>query len=168
MFIDVVDMSVSVPEGVSVSVDGSTVHVKGPKGEISKEFSKRAKVSVQGNEVVVEAKPALKGTIEAVVRNMIKGVTEGHVKKLKVLYAHFPITVEVKGKEIIIKNFLGEKQPRKTKIHGDAKVEVKGQLITVSGIDKEAVGQTAANLKSAVKIKGKDIRVFQDGIYEVE
>ncbi|MGB9577463.1 MAG: 50S ribosomal protein L6, partial [Candidatus Norongarragalinales archaeon] len=98
-------------------------------------------------------------------RNMIKGCTEEYSKKLQVVYAHFPITIEVKGSQVNIKNFLGEKVPRTAKIVGDTKVSVAGQEITVSGHDKEAVGQTASNLVRATRIAKKDVRIFQDGIY---
>ncbi len=155
----------NIPDGVTVSVDGSNVTVKGPKGELYKELSKMAKITVDGSSVQVEADKALKGTLEAVITNMINGVTEGHSKKLKVLYAHFPVSIEIKGKDILIKNFLGEREPRRTKVAGSTKVDVKGQNITVSGPDKEAVGQTAANLIEATKIRNKDVRIFQDGIY---
>ena len=68
----------------------------------------------------------------------------------------------------MIKNFLGEKQPRKTRIVGNTKLEVKGQEVTVSGCDKDAIGATIANLRTATKIKDKDPRVFQDGLYVIE
>jgi len=157
---------VEIAEGVNVSVEGHTVTVKGPNGEVTKDFSKRAKIDVEGNEVKVKAKNALAGTIDSIIGNMIKGVSEGYSRKLKLLYAHFPISVEVKGKDVLIKNFIGEKEPRKTTLVGNTKLEVKGQEVTVSGPDKEAVGQTVANLKSAMKIKKKDGRIFQDGIYD--
>ncbi|MEM3690235.1 MAG: 50S ribosomal protein L6, partial [Candidatus Micrarchaeia archaeon] len=63
---------------------------------------------------------------------------------------------------------IGEKKPRVASIVGDTKVEVKGSEIFVSGVDKEAVGQTCANICSATCIRNKDSRVFQDGIYLVE
>ncbi|MFH1222349.1 MAG: 50S ribosomal protein L6, partial [Candidatus Micrarchaeota archaeon] len=110
---------------------------------------------------------ALLGTADAVLQCMFLGVTEGYSRKLKALYAHFPITMEVKGREVIIKNFLGEKCPRVAKIAGDTKVEAKAQLVSVSGPDKEGVGQTCANLRAAVRIREKDPRVFQDGLFEV-
>jgi large subunit ribosomal protein L6 len=68
----------------------------------------------------------------------------------------------------MVKNFLGERKARMTSLVGDTKVEVKGQDVAVSGPSKEDVGQTAANLKRVMKIKDKDGRIFQDGIYEVE
>ncbi len=158
---------VTVPEGVNFAIDGNRITAKGPKGEVSKTFSPRIGVKMKDKDVVVEGKNhAYVKTTESIISSMLKGVSEGFEKKLKVVYAHFPVTVEVKGKDILVKNFQGEKHPRKTVIVGDTKVEVKGQNITVSGADREAVGQTAANLKSATKIKGKDGRIFQDGIYD--
>lgn len=68
----------------------------------------------------------------------------------------------------MIQNFLGERYPRKAEILETVKVEVKGEIITVTGIDKEKVGQTAANIERATKVKNRDIRVFQDGIYIVK
>lgn len=158
-----------IPEGVNVSVEGHKVTVKGPNGEVQKTFSKRAVIKVEGGEVKVSAKDkGLEGTIVSLINSMMVGVTDGYKKQLKVLYAHFPVSIEIKGKDINIKNFLGEKQPRITSIIGNTKVEAKGQDLTVTGPDKEAVGQTAANLKTILRIKDKDGRVFQDGIYEIE
>jgi large subunit ribosomal protein L6 len=156
---------IEIPEGVNVAVDGTKVTVSGPKGQVQKAFSPRAAIKVDGNKVDVTAGKALKGTVEAVISNMMSGAKDGYEKKMKVLYAHFPVSIEVKGQDIMIKNFLGEREPRRTKLVGDTKVQVKGQSVTVSGADKEAVGQTAANLKNILRIKDKDPRIFQDGIY---
>ncbi|MBU0533020.1 50S ribosomal protein L6 [Candidatus Micrarchaeota archaeon] len=158
---------IKIPEGINVSVDNHVVTVKGPIGELKKSFSKRVALTVEANEVKISTKsPALAGTIESIVTSMVKGVTDGYTKKLKVLYAHFPVSIEIKGTQILIKNFLGEKQPRKAALVGNTKIEVKGQNVTVSGLDKEAVGQTVANMRIALKIKERDARIFQDGIYE--
>jgi len=158
-------MMIEIPDGVTFQVDGSKVSAKGPNGEVVKVFSKNATIKLEENKLSVTADKALKGTIESLLNSMAVGVTTGFTKKLKVLYAHFPISIEVKGNDITIKNFLGERQPRKTVLVGSTKLEVKGQNITVSGPDKEAVGQTAANLRTTTKIKDKDGRIFQDGIY---
>lgn len=158
---------VDIPEGVTVTIDGLNVTAKGPAGTVQKTFSKIVTIKVDGSSVtVVGENYAYIGTVKSIISSMCKGVKDGFEKKLKILHAHFPISVEIKGKEISVKNFLGEKVPRKTKIIGDStKVTVKGQQITVSGPDKESVGQTAANLIEVTKIKKKDPRVFQDGIY---
>lgn len=107
-------------------------------------------------------------TFKAHINNMIKGVTEGFKYRLKVVYSHFPMTVKVQGDEVVIENFLGEKNPRRAKILPGVTVKVKGSEIEVEGIDKEAVGQTAANIEQATRITKWDRRVFQDGIYIVE
>jgi len=157
------------PEGAKVALDGCKVTVSGPKGSLSMSFSStEARLGLKNGELEVSGDKRMATTIEAHVMNMANGVTKGYSKKLKILYSHFPISVEVKGKEILIKNFLGEKQPRKAKIVGQTKVESKGQEMTVSGLSKEEVSQTIANLKAATRIRNRDSRVFQDGFYVVE
>lgn len=175
-----IERIVEVPDNVEVRIDGDdingyTVSVKGPKGENSKLLKFRevyiekddGKIRVYTN--VNKSKPkAMVGTFAAHINNLIKGVTEGFEYKLKIVYSHFPVKVRVEGNEVIIENFLGEKHPRRAKIVGRAKVDIRGNEIIVSGIDKEECGQTAANLEQTTRIKNLDIRVFQDGIYIVE
>ena len=166
---------VEVPEGVEVTVEGNTVKVKGPKGELERELKyPGVKIFTEDGKVVVykefprKKDIAIVRTFKAHIANMIKGVTEGFTYRLKVVYSHFPVTVKVQGDEVVVENFLGEKNPRKAKILPGVTVKVRGQEITVEGIDKEAVGQTAANIEQATRITKWDRRVFQDGIYIVE
>jgi large subunit ribosomal protein L6 len=107
------------------------------------------------------------GTAAAHVRNMIKGVTQGYRYDLRTVYAHFPVTVKVdeKAKVLKIENFTGEKTPRYAKILDGVKVLIKGEDISVEGVDLKSVSQTAANIQDSTKIKEKDMRVFLDGIY---
>lgn len=162
-------MDLKIPEKVNVSVAGNTVKVTGPQGNVEKTFSQLLKItSANGNVTFDGAEKALLNTAEAHMKNMFTGVTSGFQKKLKIIYAHFPITIEVKGKDILIKNFLGEKQVRKTSLVGDTKLQVKGQEVVLSGADKDALGGTFSNIKKATKIRFKDGRVFQDGIYPVD
>lgn len=169
---------VPIPENVTVEIDGLKVRVKGPKGEITRDFSHARGVVIrleEGN-VVVEAYrvdrklKAIVGTIASHIKNMITGVTKGFRYKLKIIYSHFPVTVVVdeKNKVIRIKNFLGEKADRIAKIYGNVKVRVEGSEIIVEGIDIEEVGLTAASIERATKIKDLDRRVFSDGIYIYE
>ena len=171
---------VEIPEGVSVTVEGDTVNgytvkAAGPKGENSK-FLKFRGVYIEkaDNGVRVytmtpkKRYKAMVGTFAGHIENLLTGVKDGFEYQLKIVYAHFPIKVRVEGKEVIIENFLGEKHPRKAKIVGRAQVEVRGQDVFVRGIDIEECGQTAANLEQATKIKRRDPRVFQDGIYIVK
>jgi large subunit ribosomal protein L6 len=152
-----------------INIEGSKITVSGKLGTLTKDFSNmNVKLELKDGQVMVSGDKRLVRTVQAHINNMITGVTKGYTKKLKVVYAHFPITTEVKGNEIIIKNFLGEKQPRKAKIAGQTKVEVKGQEVILTGPSKEDIGQTIANLKSATRIKDRDPRVFQDGYYVIE
>lgn len=160
-------------EGVTAKYENSSLVVSGPKGEVSMRLKyPHIAVSVENNEVVIETKRFSKSlkkimhTYRAHAKNLMVGVTEGYTYKLKVVYAKFPMTVELKGDTLNVKNFLGEKVPRTVKIpQGTTKVEVKGEDITVTGIDKEACGQIAGLIEQSTRINHLDRRVVQDGIY---
>ncbi len=171
----VIREEIEIPENVSIDIVGDEVVVKSSGKELRRKLSfPGVSIKKEDNKIIIESifprrkQAAIIGTFIAHINNMIKGVTEGFEYKLKIRYAHFPMKVSVKGNEVIIDNFLGEKHPRKAKILDGVKVKVSGEDIIVSGIDKEKVGQTAANIEQATKIKGRDTRVFQDGIYIVE
>ncbi|MGQ4833172.1 MAG: 50S ribosomal protein L6 [Candidatus Asgardarchaeia archaeon] len=166
---------VEIPDGITINIEGKKVTVSGPKGELSKDFSHTVvNLRKSDNKVIVEylfptrREKAQVGTVAAHIKNMIKGVSEGFIYKMKMVYSHFPFTVKVEGKNVVIENFLGERAPRVAKIVGNTKVTVKGDDVIIEGIDIEAVGQTAANIQLATKIKDKDPRVFMDGIYVYE
>lgn len=167
--------SVSIPEGVTVIVDKNVVTVQGPKGTIAKPLvSKRVIITLENNEIIFLAKNATKNqkkllyTFRSIVNNMIKGVTEGYVYKLKICSGHFPMNVSLKGNKIEIKNFIGEAVPRVAVIKEGAEVKIEGDIIQVSGIDKELVGQAAGLIENLTKRPGFDTRIFQDGIYIIE
>jgi large subunit ribosomal protein L6 len=164
---------IPIPEGINVTVD-KAVTVKGSKGTLTRDFNNRnIMIKVEDDNVVVEARfpkkkdKAMLGTIRSHISNMIIGLTDGFTYNMKIVYAHFPMTVKKSGNKITIENFLGERHPRTSKIVGDVDVQIKGDEVIVSGINKEHVGQTMANMEQATKIKGRDPRVFQDGIYLV-
>lgn len=165
---------VGIPDNVDVKIDNLKVSIKGEKGELERDFFsplfKSIKIEKKDNKIIISGieerkTKAMVGTIESHIKNMIIGVTKGYVSKLKIVYMHFPMTVKVSDKEILIQNFLGEKTARKTKIYGNVKVEVKGDEIIVSGTDKEEVGQTAARIEQATRIRAKDRRIYQDGVF---
>jgi large subunit ribosomal protein L6 len=163
---------VVMPKGVTASVSGSAVSVKGPKGELRRDFkAERVAIALAGDRITVVCRlprredKAMVGTITSHLANMVTGVSAGFKYQLKVVYSHFPVNVSVQGDKVVIKNFLGEKFPRQSQIVGSAKVEVKAQDITVSGASLEDVGQTAANMVLNTKIGRKDPRVFLDGIF---
>ncbi|AKB29710.1 LSU ribosomal protein L9e (L6p) [Methanosarcina siciliae C2J] len=167
--------TIEVPEGVSVSLAQDVFTATGPRGTVERKlWYPGIKIDVRDGEVVVDAEYARKeqkamvGTFASHIRNLVKGVNEGFECKMSIVYAHFPMQVKVDGKTFVIGNFLGEKKPRVAKIIGETKVKVSGNDVTITGINKEDVGQTAANIEQKTKIKRFDPRIFQDGIYIVQ
>ena len=99
---------------------------------------------------------------------MVRGVTDGFTYNLKAVYSHFPMTLAVKGNKFVVNNYFGEKVPRSAEIIQGVEVKVNNKTdVVVTGINKENVGQTAANIERCVTVKKRDRRVFQDGIYLV-
>ncbi|MEM3356509.1 MAG: 50S ribosomal protein L6, partial [Candidatus Bathyarchaeia archaeon] len=96
---------------------------------------------------------AMVGTIYSHIQNMITGVEKGFSYKLKIVFSHFPISVKVQDKAVVIENFTGERRARKAKIIGDVKVKVQSEDVVVEGINLEDVSQTAANIEQATKVK---------------
>ena len=147
---------IAIPEGVEVIINNNEVSVKGPNGEDSRKFT-YPNVSIKEEEDVVvlettfpkKKDKAMIGTTRAHINNMIIGVTDGFTYHMKIVFAHFPMTVKVQKDTVVIDNFLGERHPRTAKIVGSSKVAVKGDAVTVTGINKEHVGQTMANLEQA-------------------
>jgi len=168
-----VKREVDIPEGVSVSIEGLKITVEGPKGKLERDFShmKPLILRKEDNKVIAEAyfakarDRAKVGTVIAHIKNMFIGVTKGYKYYLKIIFSHFPITVKVEGDKVLINNFLGERSPRIARVMPGVKVSVKGEDVIVEGIDVEAVGQTAANIELATKVKGFDRRKFMDGVY---
>jgi len=177
VLVELAQQTMPVPEGVQLVIDGRKIKATGPKGTLEEDFSHMpVHFSLEGGSFRVysswarKREVALVGTALAHVRNMVRGVTSGYTYKLKLVYAHFPITVKVQDKEkrLLIENFTGEKTPRIIRIVGTAKVKVVSDELHVQGTSLKDVSQTAANIQTGTKIKEKDQRVFLDGIYIFE
>lgn len=163
---------IEIPEGVEVSINGKDVKVKGPEGEVHREFDfGNLDLKVSDKEIKISHDKSTKrekrmmNTIAARIKNMIKGAQEKFVYELKIASSHFPMTVKVEGNVATIKNYYGEKTDRKTKIPEGVEVEVKKDVILIKSTNKELAGQAAANFENATKVRNRDRRVFQDGIY---
>ena len=168
--------TVAIPDDVTVSIDGRMVTVSGPKGEVSRELwyphitiqQIEDAISVDVDAAMIRKKQkAMVGTLASHIKNMIDGVAHGYRYRMKMVYSHFPVQLRIDGGKFIIGNFLGEKKDRVAQILDGSDVEINGDEVTVTGINKESVGQTAANIEQATKIKARDPRVFQDGIYVI-
>lgn len=172
--LDRIEHTVTIPEGVSATIgEDGVVTINGPKGSLTRTFeSTFIQLFQDGSGIVVRVdlprrkQRALAGTWNAHLNNMVKGVTKGFTYKLKALYSHFPMTMAVKGNTFVVNNYFGERVPRTSDILSGVEVKVSNKVeVTVSGIDKENVGQTAANIERSTTVKNRDRRVFQDGIY---
>ncbi|MWV63777.1 50S ribosomal protein L6 [Halorubrum sp. JWXQ-INN 858] len=168
-------VEIEIPDDVSATIDHLDIVVEGPNGSVTRRlWYPDVDVTVEDGAVVIESANedaktnATIGTFESHVANILHGVTEGWEYTMEVYYAHFPMQVTVEGDEVVIENFLGEKAARRTPIRGDTEVQVDGETVTLTGSDKEAVGQTAADIEQLTKVTDKDTRVFQDGVYIVE
>lgn len=170
-----VEKKVVLPEGFSVSAEGKKVAVNG-NGKQAERVFRAEGISFKAGEgeLVVRGRPASKrmnalaSTIASHVKNMASGLEGEFSYRLSIVYSHFPMNVAVKGSVFEINNFVGEKKARTARILPKVNVTVKGKEIFVKSQDKEAAGQTAANIENAAKVKAKDKRIYQDGIFIVE
>ncbi|MBI4152078.1 50S ribosomal protein L6 [Candidatus Woesearchaeota archaeon] len=158
--------------GVSAVLDGEMLTVKGPKGEVSRLFrSPSITTRIDQGKIILLVKKGTKrektmiGTFEAHITNMIKGVQEHHTYRLKICSSHFPMNVSVVGKELVIKNFLGEAVPRKAEIASGVVVKVDGNEILITSPDRELAGMMASRIENLCRITNRDRRIFQDGCY---
>ena len=168
---DKIEYNLEAPEGVTMSLDGILLTVEGPKGKTSKTFNApNISLTAEGRKISINASRNTKkerqrfGTFRAHIKNMIAGVQEEHSRKMKVCSSHFPMTVTVNGSDFLVKNFCGEKTPRKLKLPEGVTVKVEGAEIEVSGCDKEKVGNTVSSIEHLTKRTAFDRRIFQDGI----
>lgn len=170
--IDMMERIVDIPKGVSVDIKENLISVSGKKGKLTREFSHpKVKMVIKDGNVYVNCpypkrkEMGLVGTWASHVQNMVNGVQNGFHYKLRIIFSHFPIKTSVKGNELVVENFLGERFPRRAKILEGVTAKISGDIINLEGINKEMVGQTAANIEKATIVKNYDTRVFQDGIY---
>jgi large subunit ribosomal protein L6 len=169
---------IQIPEGVKVEMhEEGRISISGKLGATSKRVNQRLLVlKIEGGKITINGvknkKLAKKAELAAQalaseIRSAALGVEKGLEKKMKIVFAHFPMSIEIKGDQVLVKNVFGEKKPRTARIMGATKVEVKGQDVLVKGVDPYDVGQTAANINKLSFARRKDARVFQDGIYYV-
>jgi large subunit ribosomal protein L6 len=167
---------IEIPDGIASRMEGNIVTITKEGNSVSRDFTHN-RVEVREADGVLEvhcslprrSEKALAGTWAAHLRNMVKGVDEGFEYRLKAVFSHFPMSLKVEGNKLSITNMLGEKVPRVAKLPwtpADVQVKIENKTdIFVSGSDREKVGQTAANIEKACKVKKRDPRVFQDGVY---
>jgi large subunit ribosomal protein L6 len=158
---------VNIPQGVSVEVDGRVVKVTGPKATLERKIPRRVEVLVKDGQVSVSRKSnskaitSLHGTIRALINNMVKGVTEGFTRQLELVGTGF--RAEVSGSDLSL--IVGYSHPVKITAPEGITFKVEKMIITVSGSDKEVVGQLAANIRAVrppEPYKGKGIKYLEE------
>lgn len=177
------DQILDIPEGVTVSIKARSIVVVGPRGTLTKDLkhinvtfekvnNKAIKITVHNGD---RKHVAALRTVKSLIANLITGVTKGYKYKLRYVYAHFPINVNIVDVDgvphVEIRNFLGEKRVRQVKIHEGVTCEAsenqKDELV-ITGNSLEAVSQNAADIQQICRVRNKDIRKFLDGIYVSE
>eukprot|EP01094_Clydonella_sp_ATCC50884_P029124 TRINITY_DN8_c0_g2_i2.p1 TRINITY_DN8_c0_g2~~TRINITY_DN8_c0_g2_i2.p1 ORF type:complete len:203 (-),score=67.55 TRINITY_DN8_c0_g2_i2:46-621(-) len=173
---------IKIPKGVEVWIKSRKVRVKGPRGELRKDFNHLdcdMRMIDGGRSLKLEVwfgrtkALACMRTVTSHVQNMITGVTKGFEYKMRFVYAHFPVNaiIEDGGDVFHIKNFLGEKVTRTVKMLDGVKITRSSNIkdeVVLTGNNIENVSQSAALIQQSCHVKNKDIRKFLDGIYVSE
>lgn len=163
---------IQLPENINAKMERSKLILEGPKGKTEREFP--IKIIHEDRKLVMDEKNATKNkkrimkTTAAHIKNMINGVSEGYEYLMQICSVHFPMNVNVQGSNVIIKNFLGESKERKSLILPDVNVKIENDIVKITSANKESAGQTAANIEMALRVKSRDRRIFQDGIWIIK
>ena len=162
-------LPISIPEGVNIEVDAHKVKVSGPKGELSLTLPREIEAKVNGGKLEVIKKgnskqaSSMHGTFRSLINNMVKGVTAGWQKKLELVGTGF--RAEVSGDTLSL--VVGFSHPVKIKAPSGITFKVEKNVVTVEGIDRELVGQTASNIRAVrppEPYKGKGIKYTDEVI----
>ena len=173
----------AIPEGVDVTLKARKITVKGPRGTLSRDFTHLPRIDLhhdkENNQIVAtmffssKKRLAVLRTVCSHMSNLFDGVTKGFRYKMRAVYAHFPVNMNIpaKGEKIEIRNFLGEKRPRIVNMLEGVTIkrdkDVKDQYI-LEGNDIENVSRSCSLIYTACLVKKKDIRKFLDGMYVSE
>ena len=172
-----------IPEGVEVSLKARKISVKGPRGSLNRDFTHLPRIDLfhnkEENKIYAtmffssNKRLACLRTVCSHISNLFDGVTKGFRYKMRAVYAHFPVNMNIggKGEKIEIRNFLGEKRTRVCNMLEGVKISrddsVKDCLV-LEGNDIDNVSKSAALIHMSCLVKKKDIRKFLDGFYVSE
>lgn len=163
---------IEVPSGVNCTVKDQVIICSKSGVELSKSFNEPSlSIALKNNQITIEIKKGnkkdlkLAKSIVAHIENMFNGLESEYEYQMEACNVHFPMTLKIDKSKLIITNFLGEKKTREAVIIPGVTVEIKGQKLTVKSRSKDNAGQTVANIEKATKIRKRDRRIFQDGIY---
>jgi len=155
--------AIEIPDGVEVNISGQNISVKGPKGTLDFCFHRNVEVKQEGKEIKVSVKKitkqtkALWGLTRVLISNMIEGTTKGFEKQLELQGVGYRMAVQ--GKKLVMA--LGFSHPVEVEIPQELEAKIEKNILTISGIDKQKVGQFAASIRALKKVepyKGKGFR----------
>lgn len=162
-------LPIEIPEKVEIKIEGNRLTAKGPKGQLTREFSPLLSIQQEDNQIVVKRKSdqrqerALHGLTRSLINGMVEGVTKGFEKKLTMVGVGY--NAKLKGKDLELE--VGYSHPVLIKAPAAIEFEVEKTNITVKGIDKQQVGEIAAKIRAVRKpepYKGKGIKYADEQI----
>ena len=167
---------IEIPEGINTSIEGDILVMKKEDKELKRKLNPLVGLKIEDHKITLKARKSTKrdkkifGTMRAHIKNMIKGLEKDFTYKLEVANVHFPMNVshDKEKNELVVKNFLGEKTDRRIKLIEGINIKLDKTEIEVSSADIEKAGQTATNIEKGTRVRNKDRRIFQDGIFIVE
>ncbi|MDO8563731.1 MAG: 50S ribosomal protein L6 [Nanoarchaeota archaeon] len=164
-----------IPSGITCTIHNKILTCKKGDKFVSRNIElPRVTITVNGNELVISTHAGARKENNLIksylahIKNIFSGLQKDFTYILEAVNVHFPMTLKLEKNNLLITNFLGEKKPRIAAIHPHVKAEIKGQRIILTSHDKEAVGETVSCIERTTKVRKKDRRVFQDGVYLVE
>ncbi|MEM1782325.1 MAG: 50S ribosomal protein L6 [Nanopusillaceae archaeon] len=171
----IIEERINIPEKVKIEIKDGKIIIIGPKGKVERKIEHpKILLNIENNILVIKAYFATRReskhlySLVSHIKNAINGVLNGFQYKLKAVYVHFPFKMKVSGNKFIIENFLGERKTREVEIPEDVKVRVEEDFVIVESVDIEKAGNFASQLETLTKIREKDLRKFQDGLYMIE
>ena len=167
---------ITIPEGIESRLKDNIIYIKKNDIELTRKFHPLIIVAIEKNKITLSAKKnrrtekKLLGTTYSHIINMIKVLEQGFTYKLQIVNVHFPMSMSYdKDKnELIVKNFLGEKKDRKIKLEDGINVKINKDIIELASCDIEKAGRAATRIEQGTKVRNKDRRVYQDGIFLIE
>lgn len=167
---------IEIPREISAVIKDNFLILKKDDKELKRKLNDLINFNIEGNKIVIiserdrRIEKRLFGTFSAHIKNMINGLIKGFIYKLQIANVHFPMNVAYnkENNEIIVKNFLGEKKDRIIKLVPDVEVKIDKDIIELKSFDIEKAGQVATNIEKGTKVRNKDKRIYQDGIFIIE
>ncbi|MDP2925422.1 MAG: 50S ribosomal protein L6 [Nanoarchaeota archaeon] len=167
---------IEISNGINVEIKKSKVIMKKGNNQIERSVNPRLIVKVENNKVIISSKKTSRkekkvfGSLVAHIKNSLNGLNEPYTYRLQAVSVHFPMTLfhDKTSNELVVKNFLGERKDRRMKLVEGVNVRINKDIIEIESYNIEKAGQTAANIEKATKIRFRDRRIFQDGIFIIE